>query len=121
MRFLFDAALSPESAAFARSAGADAIHARDLDMLRASDMQILARAARDGRILVTLDLDFPRILALSEAGACPGVVLFRMHPANQEAVASGIERILKLPPKTFVNAVVVVEPDRIRVRPLPLR
>lgn len=121
MKFLFDAALSPESAKFARSRGADAVHVQDLDMLRAADSQILERAARDGRILVTLDLDFPRIIALTDAMTISGIVILRIRPATRNAVAGAIERVLQLPPKTFVNAVVVVEPERIRVRPLPLR
>lgn len=120
LRLLFDAALSPESAEFARRQGADALHVRDLGMLRASDEQVLDRAAEDRRTLVTLDLDFPRILALAHAITSPGVVLFRFRPATRAAVNQAITRVLKLTPKSFENAVVVVESDRIRVRPLPL-
>jgi predicted nuclease of predicted toxin-antitoxin system len=43
---------------------------------RATDRALLELARREERIIITADLDFPRLLALSAAKG-PGLILFR--------------------------------------------
>lgn len=112
--------LSPVSAEFARRQGFDAPHVQDLGMLRAPDEAILGRARRERRVVVTLDLDFPRIVALTGEADRPSVVVLRLRPAVVPGVNEAILRVGRLAPGTFRNAVILVEPDRIRVRFLPL-
>lgn len=45
MRFLLDQNLSPVLGQHLSAAGHDALHVRDIDLSRASDEQVLARAA----------------------------------------------------------------------------
>ena len=121
MRFLIDNALSPVVAEGLRQANHDAIHVRDLGLAAADDEPIFEHADRDQRVIVSADTDFGTILAMRNA-ASPSVILFRgatpRNPigqvklliANLAAIAPSIER----------GAVVVLEPQRIRVRSLPM-
>jgi predicted nuclease of predicted toxin-antitoxin system len=76
VRFLVDMPLSPTLAASLRVQGHDAVHAADLNLDRASDSDIVSFAKRDGRTIVTADLDYPRLLALAQADS-PSLILFR--------------------------------------------
>src|SRR5437762_13219730 len=67
MRLLLDMNLPPSVANWLRSEGHDALHVRDLGLSGAPDREVFARAAADGRIVVTFDLDFGEIVGLTEA------------------------------------------------------
>jgi len=59
MRFLIDMPLSPGLAAWLRDRGHDAVHALELGLEHAADVDIMARAEREGRTIITADLDYP--------------------------------------------------------------
>lgn len=65
MKFLIDMPLSPKLAVWLMQQGHDAVHALELGLARASDTEILERARRAQRMVVTADLDYPRLLALA--------------------------------------------------------
>lgn len=121
MRFLVDNALSPLMVEALRQSGHDAIHVRELGLATAADITIFEQAERDRRVIVSADTDFGTILALRRSSR-PSVILFRgatpRHPhrqaslllANLDAISASIER----------GAVVVLEPQRIRIRTLPI-
>jgi predicted nuclease of predicted toxin-antitoxin system len=75
VKFLIDMPLSPALAAWLRHNGHDAVHAAERALQRASDLDILAVAKRESRTIVTADLDYPRLLALSRASE-PSLILF---------------------------------------------
>ena len=120
MKFLVDMALSPALAQWLRSRGHDAVHAGAVNLHRAPDTEIISYARRDDRIVVTADLDYPRLLALSAADG-PAVILFRggdwreSQAIDRLAVAMSI-----IPEDEMSRSLVVVEKSRIRRRPLPL-
>jgi predicted nuclease of predicted toxin-antitoxin system len=59
MKFLVDAQLPRRIAAWLCEHGHDALHTLDLpDANRTSDAEIIARADREGRVVVTKDSDF---------------------------------------------------------------
>ncbi|MGH6768207.1 MAG: DUF5615 family PIN-like protein [Xanthobacteraceae bacterium] len=62
MKFLVDMPLSPALAAWLREQGHDAVHAAELGLHRAPDVEILAHAKQELRTVVTADLDYPRML-----------------------------------------------------------
>jgi predicted nuclease of predicted toxin-antitoxin system len=68
--------LSPALAVWLRDQGYDAIHAAELGLNRAPDIEIIARAKQDGRTIITIDLDYPRLLALARTTE-PSLILFR--------------------------------------------
>jgi len=77
-RIVLDQGMPLSAAVILRASGWDAIHVRELGKQKAADTDILADAAADGRVVVTLDHDFPQILALTAASR-PSVVLIRQQ------------------------------------------
>jgi len=74
-RVLLDQGLPAPAAAVLRNNDWDAVHVREIAMSQATDAEILDYAARESRVLITLDRDFSQILALTSA-ARPSVVLY---------------------------------------------
>jgi predicted nuclease of predicted toxin-antitoxin system len=100
--------------------GFAAVHAGAIGMARASDSDILDRARREGEIVVTLDADFHAVLALSNAGM-PSVIRIRVEGLRADDVAAIVSRVVAVCEADLTaGAMVTVDPDRIRVRRLPL-
>ena len=96
------------------------MHARDLELNRAPDSQIVRVARNEGRIVITADLDYPRILALTRAEK-PGLILFRGGNYSDAEAIERLARALELvPAEEMESSIVVIENNRIRRRRLPL-
>ena len=85
MRFLADMGVSITTVKGLRGAGHEAVHLREEDLIRLPDPEIIAKAAREGRIVLTFDLDFGDILAATQSGA-PSVIIFRLRNQTPAAV-----------------------------------
>ena len=120
MRFLVDMPLSPELAVWLNQRGHDAVHALEVGLDRAPDRVILDYARSDQRVVVTADLDYPRLLALTKAEG-PGLILFRGGDySEQEAVARLKQALETISDDELQHCVVVIEKKRIRRRRLPV-
>lgn len=75
MKFLLDTGLA-QSTARLFGVGHDAVHLRDQDLQRLPDEEIINTARDEGRIILTHDLDFGRLMALS-GERLPSVVTYR--------------------------------------------
>lgn len=73
---MLDQGLAPLAAVILRERGFDAIHVSEIGMERADDLAILARAASEQRVCITLDHDFHAHLATTGRGN-PSVILLR--------------------------------------------
>lgn len=120
MKFLADMGISPRSVAFLRSLGYEAVHLYELGLERLPDVEILTKARREGYVVLTHDLDFGELIALSGADLL-SVVIFRlrsMRPANVNRYL----QILVTEHQTSLEkgAIFSVTESRIRVRTLPI-
>lgn len=120
MKFLADMAISVSTVDWLRHQHHDVIHVRDEDMQRAGDDIIMAKALNEGRILLTLDLDFGYLLAISGA-ILPSVIIFRLGNETAEIVTKRLAETLEFCGDDLLSgAIVTVDNDTIRVRMLPL-
>jgi predicted nuclease of predicted toxin-antitoxin system len=82
VKFLADMGISPQTVAFLQTLGHDAVHFSAQGLERLPDHDILEKAHREGRILLTHDLGFGGLVA-AKGTALPSVITFRlrnMHP-----------------------------------------
>lgn len=115
MAFLLDQDVYAATARFVREAGHDVVTASDLGMSRASDRELLAKAAELNRIFATRDRDFGSLVFLKDLGA--GVIYLRVLPATLESVHNELAAVLAAYTDQQLRAAfVVVEPARHRFR-----
>jgi predicted nuclease of predicted toxin-antitoxin system len=119
MRFLLDMNLPPAVAEWLQSEGHDAVHIRQIGLGQLPDRDVFARAAGEGRIVVTFDLDFGEIVSVAGA-AGSGVVLLRLQLARQHNVRQRLQAaVARAAEALHAGAIVVVEDTRIRIRRMP--
>ncbi len=97
MKFLIDTPLSPELAVWLVSQGHDAVHVLVVGLDRSSDAAILERARNEERVVVTADLDYPRLLALAQTEG-PGLILFRGGNYSEQEAVERLRRALETIP-----------------------
>jgi len=117
---LIDMNLSADWVPLLRSAGYGAAHWSTVGDPRATDATIMAWAAASGDVVLTQDLDFGTILALTQARG-PSVVQIRSQNLLPDRIGSLVLSVLsRYESELSAGALVVVEGSRSRVRVLPL-
>ncbi len=111
----------PTFDAEARERYSEIVHVRELGMQAASDEEIFDRAAQDDPVVVSADTDFGTLLAIRKQTA-PSMILFRHgsqhRPADQaEPLKTNLPQLVGA---LDAGSIVVIQPDRIRVRALPM-
>jgi predicted nuclease of predicted toxin-antitoxin system len=120
MRFIADMGVSQRVVEWLRQQGHDAIHLRDQGLQRLPNGEIFTKAAAEQRIILTWDLDFTEILALSGTNTVSAVV-FRLLNTRSTNVIRRLERVLTTSAQDLIEgAIISVEESRHRVRLLPL-
>lgn len=120
MKFLVDMPLSPGMASWLAELGHDATHASTLGLASAPDSALMELARREDRVIITADLDYPRLLALTETEG-PGLILFRGGNYSEQEAIDRLGRVLEsVLPEELPASIVVVEKERIRRRRLPI-
>ncbi len=121
MRFLADMGVSMKVADWLRDQGHDVIHLRDEQLQRLDDGSIFEKARSESRVLITFDLDFGEIAALTGDKSC-GIILFRLRNTRAPHVLMRLMSVLRVSSAELeTGAVVTVEDSRHRVRMLPIQ
>ena len=119
-KLFLDQGLPRSTSESLRKEGWDVVHAGEIGMARAGDLEILAFARREGRIVLTLDADFHAILAVSNASG-PSVIRFRIEGMKGPDLVSLIRRIWpKISDTAKEGAMITVGANAIRIRKLPI-
>ena len=120
MRFLADMGVSQRLVAWLCEHGHNAIHLRDQGLHRLPNGDIFTKAAQEQRVILTWDLDFAEILALSGPHTVSAVI-FRLMNTRSTNVIRRLERVLAESAQDLeAGAIISVEESRHRVRLLPL-
>jgi predicted nuclease of predicted toxin-antitoxin system len=120
-RIILDQGLPATAASMLRDRGWDALHVREVEMHADSDAEILDYAARESRVVITLDRDFPQIVALLGAFH-PSIVLIRQERVRAPTLVELLTSIWNRHEIDLDGGCVVTASARgTRVRLLPLK
>ncbi len=120
MKLLADMGLAQSTTTFLRARGYDAVHLRDQGLQQLSDQEIVDKARAEHRVIVTHDLDFGRIIALSGA-RIPSIITFRLGNMRPGEVNHYLSQVLARFATELENgALISVNEGGIRVRSLPI-
>jgi predicted nuclease of predicted toxin-antitoxin system len=117
MRLLADENIPAPVVEALRAARHDVAWVRE-DAPRLPDSEVLSRAGRQGRLLVTLDKDYGELVFQQSMPAPYGIVLLRYEPRSPEALALRLVAALESR-DDWAGCFAVVEQDRIRTTPVP--
>jgi len=120
MRFLTDMCVDVRIVRWLQEQEHDATHLRDEGLHRMPNGEIFKKAINEDRVVITFDLDFAEIAALTE-GKKASVILFRLRNTRVPHVIERLSMVLENSSEALEKgAVVVVEESRHRVRFLPI-
>ena len=121
MKLLVDMNLSPHWIDLLTRSQFEAAHWSSVGSVHALDEEIMAYAARNNYVVLTNDLDFSAILAVTHREK-PSVVQIRSENLSPNAISlQTVTAIRQLADQLREGALVTVEPLRTRVRLLPLK
>ncbi|MEZ5980341.1 MAG: DUF5615 family PIN-like protein [Planctomycetota bacterium] len=116
VRFKVDENLPARSAASLRRAGHDAMSVAEQAMIGADDSRLFEACTAEGRVLVTLDLDFADIRAYPPRKG-PGVVVLRVVSQDAVTIEGMLARLVAfLANESPIGKLWILEQDRVRIR-----
>jgi predicted nuclease of predicted toxin-antitoxin system len=116
MRFLANENFPGAAVAALRAAGNDVVWI-GTEAPGSLDRDVLMWAARDERILITFDKDFGELAKASGLPARCGVILLRLPMPRPDKVGERLADLI-LARDDWAGCFSVVEPGRVRMRPL---
>ena len=121
MQFLVDENMALSYAKTLRSLGYVAVHVAEVDLTSTEDTDIVAYAIANGYSIITFDLDFTRIVALSQK-SFPSIITFRLGEINvfefEEYINLYIPDLIN---KIIEGALVTIDSQGVRVKKLPVK
>jgi len=119
MRLLADMHISPRTVDFLVSLGHDVVRVNSLLPSNAADADVVAVAVVQRRVVLTQDLDFSAIIALSGRRDA-SLITLRLSSSRVEYVNAVLQRVLsELAGEVLEGALITVEDQRIRRRDIP--
>jgi predicted nuclease of predicted toxin-antitoxin system len=120
MRILADLHISPRTVEFLTALGHDVIRVNAVLSVNSSDESIVAFASQEHRTILTQDLDFSAIIALT-GKRLPSLITLRLSSSRIENVNAVLQKVLPdLEQDALTGMIITVENDRIRRRSLPI-
>lgn len=120
IRFLLDMGIAQSTSRSLSSPGHDTIHLRDQGLERLQDRMIVEKAQREGRVIVTHDLDFGRIVALSE-GSVRSIITLRLSDMTPGRVNQSPGTVVGQASSALERGALITVTDRgFRIRELPI-
>lgn len=119
MKLLLDQGLPRSSTVLLRELGYDAVHVGEIGAANHSDLEILERAAKENRIVVTLDADFHTLLATHKAKG-PSVIRIRTEGVKPQKLIEILQEVLtRCNAELIKGAALSVRKNQVRVKLLP--
>lgn len=112
LRFLADESCDFAIVRALRSEGYDVFAVNESES-RTNDGELIERAARDGRILLTEDKDFGWLVYVRDANSA-GVILVRYPATVRKALASSVLALVQEHADELYGAFTVLQPGQIR-------
>jgi predicted nuclease of predicted toxin-antitoxin system len=120
MKLLVDMNLSPQLVSFLATSGIEATHWSKVGVDNAPDPEITACARAKELVVLTQDLDFRAILAVTQ-GLKPSVVQIRSEDLDFTAIGGQVvAAVLQMTEELEKGALLSIDPNRVRLRLLPL-
>ncbi len=121
MRFFTDMGIGLDVASALRASSHVCVHLAEERLERLSDADIIVKARQERRVVLTHDLDFGRLLALSGA-AGPSIVTFRLSDMRPSNVPDRLLRVLSDYSSDLERGAAFVVTDKgVRRRVLPIQ
>jgi predicted nuclease of predicted toxin-antitoxin system len=121
MKFLLDQNLSPALVEMLATLGHDTRHVLRIGMHKSPDFDILIEADANNEIILTHDLDFGDLLAMS-GKSTPSVIIFRISPINTNIFFELLRNNLPtLKEALEQGTLVIISSKNIRLRKLPIK
>lgn len=121
MLFLADMGISQKTVLWLRANGHDCVHLRDECLQTLDDELIIEKTRGEGRIIITFDLDFAALMAISNA-KMHSVIILRLK--NQKPDNQILKLSLPIEETGLYlidGAIISIDEAGYRVRHLPLR
>jgi len=114
VKLLVDVGVGKAVEDWLRAQGHDVLAVRDLDP-RMSDAEILDRAVREGRLILTMDKDFGELVYRS-GKVHSGVLLLRLEEARSREKVAIVEKIFRQYEQKLRGHFAVYRRGRLRIR-----
>ncbi|MEX0613743.1 MAG: DUF5615 family PIN-like protein [Pirellulales bacterium] len=116
LKFKVDENLPTEAASILTAAGHDALTAPDQKLGGQSDSVIMAVCRSEGRVIVTLDLDFADIQLYPPADYA-GIIVLRLARLDKHRLLRAVDRLLPILNKEpLAGKLWIMDETRIRIR-----
>ena len=118
--YLLDENLPPSFCLILRNLGFEARHVYDVGLDNVPDETIVEFAKHSGETIITNDLDFSRIIAISGKPQ-PSIITFRLAVLNSEIFEEIVAlNFQQFPTLLIEGCIIVIDENGIRVRKLPI-
>ncbi len=120
IKLIGDMNISPQTVTVLQQQGWDIIRVLDVLPASASDVEILNFARQENRVIVTHDLDFSMLVALSGYNQ-PSLITLRLSSTDLNTVNQKLLEILpQIEQQLQAGSAITIEDTAVRIRQLPI-